>query len=865
MPKQIQPIRDLQGLNRKDSGEKVRDNEFLKLQNVTHVTRGVHTKRFGSTFDLEPSDIVGENRATGIHRMTDVVNARNTFYICEPDKTIILPKPVAGSFGVAKVTTANGTLTFAGSRSLRVTYVGMGQESQLVIIPAPASGGAENAITITWTPATIPTQVRSINFFWTDAGSATSVAFVGVAKPADGTITIEAEPIGIASLDDQTVYPGVATVSGVTDGSGVLKPGNYHIGIMGVWRDTVGSSVSIKRIVSRFSIRVKSPENAISVSTDATPYFTAPWGYVFIGVVDPLLAPMQFVGFVKFGTTSLTITDLPKDINVASQPYVDNDGADRIYPWFSADGSGTTNEVTDDRGAFVIKRSPDDSLSEIMMNRTAHHLGHIDKRNGTAVKEFKENMFQPDTVDPTIYDLYNTDLNMKVLINGFIFSSDDRKESAYLTSRDVSRYVSPNFSDILGISIMANGVNIPLVIDGYSICFLCPKATTTPLLAILPRPPQFVGQLKNFVTFGGVEETPNQLFGSNALEPQNWVTGGSGSALRFVTPGEFFGLGITAVGLYSLDTTDQGPQTRQLAFKKNTVWTASTIPDPVGGIGTVMDELSNKTGCQAYRTVVNTEIGVMFLGSDAEPYLIRSVGEPIQVGRRVAPFLAHLAEDPALMKKCSAVFHNNTWKLSYPSTSTSTGNDAQLWANIDKEDQPRIQWNGPHTGVNIDHQIVFDGEDDDLSRHATLSDQFGVATVDDTSTVKDFTTDIVSIVESKKYRFKNEVQAKRFFNMWFDLFYDSKFDHEITVDMFADEEFAQKVVTLASGGGVYGTSDWDQANYTGELFKVAHVPIGPEILHGTIFQWRLTHSNPAPIVIAAALIEYAIERRKNVL
>jgi hypothetical protein len=271
------------------------------------------------------------------------------------------------------------------------------------------------------------------------------------------------------------------------------------------------------------------------------------------------------------------------------------------------------------------------------------------------------------------------------------------------------------------------------------------------------------------------------------------------------------------------------------------------------------------------------------LGSDGTPYLVRGTGEPAAIGGRVAPFLTHMLSSDTRMRMCSAVFHENHYKLFYPDgtqefliTNVFDVNNAQLWAHIDQEAQPMVVWSGPHKGVWGDAQVVEDLEGDDGTRYVGtyLVDPTPVsstilyslqnalfAKADDTTTVLDIDQDIETIVESKKYRFRNEINRKRIMGLFLDLYYDPAYTHDLLAELFADEEYTQKDISLATGAGVWNGSNWDAATFGGALFKTITVEPGPTNLFGRDFQFKLTHTGGSPIIMAAALIDYILERR----
>ena len=81
------PIKNLLGLNLRDSADKIDDKEFAGLQNVYQPTKGILAPRWGSALDSNTLPLA--SRIAGVWRHYAPNKERFTLYHCEPDATLI--------------------------------------------------------------------------------------------------------------------------------------------------------------------------------------------------------------------------------------------------------------------------------------------------------------------------------------------------------------------------------------------------------------------------------------------------------------------------------------------------------------------------------------------------------------------------------------------------------------------------------------------------------------------------------------------------------------------------------------------------------------------------------------------------------
>jgi hypothetical protein len=843
-------IRNLLGLNRRDTAERVRDNQFRKLQNWYFYNKGTLYKRFGSTHDLQAADIPGANRVTGMYRYYAPNGEKFTLYHCEPDSTA-LPDPTDD----LTLTEINGGDLFNGGAvaAMRFAYswVGMGVEGSYNSKNrvgydssddvSSGSNPGHQSITVSAntkgvrvTAPAFPSGIRAANIF-AARGTSTQMTYVGTITSSGGTLDVT-EYIGpYAARNDD--FGTITVEQSAIPGS--LKAGTYKVSLAWITdSDYPDNSTALPgpgvRVSDSETVVVTKDGSSIDVEHSlATSTNSATDCYILISAVNgSKIGPMVWCGNLK-GTTSKRIASIPDNVNAQSHPDVNS--ADSNDPKFSVDCRSRSAAI-DVRNGFIIKKNEDGTVSEVFPSRSLlrqHFSLSSDPVSGS-------------TISSNDYWYF-----------GYIRTSNDKWSGAQ--PEDWGRTIyPPEFTHFQGYVFFVNGVDIPWMTDGKSLGQIARVNGTT-----LPPYPRFISSFENGLIVAGAE-AKNQIFGCNANNFQNWAVGGSGSAKRYMSVGDSFGDEVSGLGVWSLtEGANNDPRSYFVAFKRSGAWMKDTFPDPVSGVGAATEQLSGSDGCAANRSIAQTTLGLMYLGSDGVVRLIRGGGKPVPVGGSVAPFLEHLPKNDSLMRLCTASFHDGHYKLSYPSSSSSTTNDAELWADLRIEEGDSITWVGPHTGLSIGQQIVLIGEGDDKRRLFCRMDAAGTGRADDPSTFQDFGTDISSVLESKIFRVGAEAHLKRWLGLLFDATYDSAYAHALLLEMFSDANYAQKSWELSQGEAEWDASSWSYGDeFSDNLSQELAWMLSPEgPLVGRTLQFKFTHTGNAQFALSSFLVPYIPERR----
>jgi hypothetical protein len=797
-----------------------------RTQNFYPELKGYLYKRQGSSVgDLSASDLYGCSGISGVHRFVHR-GEKVSLYHCPLNTSIARANPTA-DMTLAEI---NGGDLFAGGavEVMRFAYVwvGRGGESfyntlargSYVATPVDAwNQTGHQSITVSAntkgvrvTVPAFPSGVRSANVF-AARGIHSQLVYVGTIYASAGSLDVKHFIGPVAASND------AFGVIGVSASNGSLRSGAYYVALAWLTDSNVQENASFTgggtlgtwtTLSARQLITLDSSGGGIDVTHSlASSTNGAKACYVFVGERDALKHPMTCVGIMKSGET-LTISEIPKNSCAHA------DGA----TFFGGYGNVPT------RSQVVIS-----SL--------------IAKPDGGSAYE----IFVPRSYAVT------RDIGNLALI------APAKTDLVVSGAVDTFTVLPPVFANIGGLSFWANNFDPIYQADAYAMTPLYIASGLTP-----PPSPRVITVFESCLVAAGFK-CGSQVYYSNANTPENWAPGGAGTSLRFMTVGDPFGDACTALGVFSYNTgANNDPRSFLVASKQSACWMKDTLPDPSGaGIGAPTETLSGRVGFQAYLSLTQTPVGLVGVGSDGDVYLIRGSGEPRSIGSAVKPLLEHLAADMSLMRKVTTVFHRNFLKISYPSSATSTYNDAQIWADLRVSDGSPIAWYGPMTGVAIGPQLVKTLESDDGSRIGGRADALGSLLLDDTSTFQDLGSPIVSVAESRKLRFRLGQQLKRFIGALFEAYYDSAFSHSVLVEFFADADYAQRSIALSTGGGVWDSSSWDASLWSDAMFFPIAARPGPQNLVGRLLSWRLTHSDNAQFILAAPELEITPERRKS--
>ena len=198
----------------------------------------------------------------------------------------------------------------------------------------------------------------------------------------------------------------------------------------------------------------------------------------------------------------------------------------------------------------------------------------------------------------------------------------------------------------------------------------------------------------------------DRVLWSEALDFNRW------SPNNFIDAQTGTGEVISGLGVNSITSADRGAQSQLVVFKPS----ATMINDGVLGSGDQrLNFVSRVVGCPGYHSVVNTPFGLMFCGKEGVYAMNTDPKEPNQIGFYISPDIketeATTTASFAVQRWFAAIFHDNTYKLSYALDLDSTTNDREFWLDLRPQIFPNEQlWYGPHTGDTILQYAIYAGD-----------------------------------------------------------------------------------------------------------------------------------------------------------
>jgi hypothetical protein len=162
---------------------------------------------------------------------------------------------------------------------------------------------------------------------------------------------------------------------------------------------------------------------------------------------------------------------------------------------------------------------------------------------------------------------------------------------------------------------------------------------------------------------------------------------------------------ISGLGINSINSATRGAQSQLVVFKP----TATLVND--GALSAAEQRLniaSAVLGCPGYHSIKNTPHGLIFASKETVCLMDTSGKEPTQIGFLISPQMKLIPV--AMQKWMAAIFHENTYKLSF-SNAHATKNNEEWWLDLKPQIFPQEHnWYGPMTGDFILQYGIFSGD-----------------------------------------------------------------------------------------------------------------------------------------------------------
>lgn len=292
---------------------------------------------------------------------------------------------------------------------------------------------------------------------------------------------------------------------------------------------------------------------------------------------------------------------------------------------------------------------------------------------------------------------------------------------------------------------------------------------------------------------------------------------------------------VTALGKNTFGTTTQSLREMLVVAGAHSLWFVA------GDTSTAIEQASNVIGCKSPKSMVNTPLGLMFLGSDRMVYLLRSdPREPERVGQKIYPDLLNIPE--AQLADVAAVYHNGFYKLSYSASGGAT-NTLQYWADLLPAlvGQPEIDWYGPMDNVAVLAFVLLDGPNDPLSLYGCDDTAGTVWKLDQANVFTDGATTITGEITTKEFNEGDPLRQKIWPGFVFGYLRSASGTLQVTATVDSGGSTYNDTLTWTLTGAVWDTAVWDTDVWGGQSFQ-EEVLNWDERIVGRTVQLNLVHA-----------------------
>jgi len=350
-------------------------------------------------------------------------------------------------------------------------------------------------------------------------------------------------------------------------------------------------------------------------------------------------------------------------------------------------------------------------------------------------------------------------------------------------------------------------------VNASSTTFLDDGSAVPSLIALPPEGDSTAGPIMKYICV-----SKDKLFGANInTSPSRLVwTGGGSNIDRFhwsvgggyveISPDD--GDEITGI----VDSFDS-----ILVFKNRSIWKVTLSVNSAGIVIPNVNLITRAIGCIAPKSVQQVENDVFFLSNKGvyvvgnEPNVLASVLRTNEVSAVVRPIFQSL--NTAQIAKASAVYYDNKYRLSYPSSGLY--NDKEIWY-----DRERLAWVGPMSysanpscyevfvdGANATHLLWGDSNDNYVTEYGS-------------SYSSDKGDPITTSFLSKKEYFKDPFLFKRInkiFTNWRNV--NGSVNVNIVIETRSGTTVTAKSFSISpTGGGVgWGFDPWGKSKWGNTL------------------------------------------------
>lgn len=293
---------------------------------------------------------------------------------------------------------------------------------------------------------------------------------------------------------------------------------------------------------------------------------------------------------------------------------------------------------------------------------------------------------------------------------------------------------------------------------------------------------------------------------------------------------------VTGLGKNTFGTTTDSLNEVLIVFGANTM---GYVP---GDPSSAVLQQGPHIGCLSPKTIVDTPIGLMFLGSDWNVYLVGADPRfPKKVGTRIYPRLSTVLRTQ--LPDACAVYHDGFYKLSVAAGGGTT-NTEQYWGDVlsvvdGATDE--IEWYGPATNLALRCFILFDAPADALELRGGSDTVGTIWKLAQSESYVDGSDTIVGKIHTKEFNEDDPLRDK----IWngFTFGYLKSATGSLSLDIVRDSgrAFTSETLSWTQSGALWDDAQWDEDLWAGEEY-VEEAVNPDERLVGKTVQLQMTHS-----------------------
>lgn len=332
------------------------------------------------------------------------------------------------------------------------------------------------------------------------------------------------------------------------------------------------------------------------------------------------------------------------------------------------------------------------------------------------------------------------------------------------------------------------------------------------------------------------------------------------------TPGNVTGIGLAATG----EAADPAAVLVVCTLSETFLFYGDFFDDP----SAVFRQVSSRVGCIAPTTMVETPLGLFFVGLESVYYIPVGGGPPVDVGWPISPAIK--AIPAAARPDCLALYHKGFLKLAIVPAGSAYATQ-QWWLDLRRGVGQIPSWWGPHNRIPIGAWCTGqeDAAETDIGFHGTIypqpssgfpPSQVFVEKIHQTNVFTELSgvsnLSLISRIQTGDLDDGRPFDRKLFERVRVTAFPEGDTSLAVTIQTDGGmSEVLDQMPLLGSDGATWDVDDWNVADWTSAGQTEGETVANQERQRGRAAALTLTHSDPVGLGIRDFELRYQpIER-----